>query len=145
MFHKIKKVAEKEFGRFVLGAVALTLFYGVVYGGLMLFGFKSRWAYWIALLCSKAAGYLVNKYYVFQSRGLSVKEAWAEAGKYFSTRGLTTILSHFLMVAMVEYNGMHPLFTEGAVKASVAVLDYFIGRYLVFKTGQRDKKKLLAK
>lgn len=134
MLEKVKKAAENEFVRFLLGGCFITLIYIVFYSGLQVFGFKARWAYWFAFLLTKFAGYIVNKFYVFRKYKLSLKETWLEAGVYFSTRGLTVALEYFLIFVLVEYSGFHPLFTEGAVKVLVGVINYFIGRYIVFKT-----------
>lgn len=133
MGKRAAKFLEYEFFRYLVGGASVTALNAGVYTVLVLLGMKFYTANLIALVAAKGYGYLVNKYFVYKTSGLSRKETAEEAGKYFFFRGLTGVLDYVLLFLMVEVLGMHPLFTKYLVMVVVILLNYILSKFFVFK------------
>ena len=130
MINKILK--DKEFFRYIMGGVAVTLSNILLYSFLVLFGMKVRYANLIAMIFSKIFGYVVNKYYVFKTKNNNLKDLSKEASKYFSARVFTGVLDYFLVVYFVEILDFHPFITKYVITILIIILNYLLSKYFVF-------------
>lgn len=130
---KLISLLEKEFFRYLVGGASVTLLNAGVYTLLLLCGMQFYWANLVALVLAKGYGYVVNKYFVYKTSGLELRETLKEAGKYFFYRGITGVIDYVLLFVFVHYLGWHPLFMKYAVMVIVIVLNYLFSKYFVFK------------
>lgn len=136
---EISKLLQKEFFRYLIGGAGVTLLNAVVYTVLLFLGMKFYLANLIALVVAKGCGYFVNKYFVYQTIGLSYKQTLEEVGKYFFYRGITGVLDYALLFVFVQFLGWHPLFMKYLVMVIVIILNYLFSKYMVFKKCEKEK------
>ena len=132
-----RKFIKKEFIRYLIGGGTVTLLNAGLYTVLVLCSMKPRWANLIALVVAKVYGYFINKLFVYQSKGLSVKETRIEFAKYFSARALTGIVDYVFVFILVELYNYNAFLTKYGVMILVIVMNYFFGKFWVFKHGTK--------
>ncbi len=86
-----------------------------------------------AIVLTKIYGYLINKAFVFRSRGLPPRRLLAEIAAYIAARGFTALVDFFGLILLVSVMGFPPFYAKIAVQGAVIVLNYILGRYLVFR------------
>ena len=133
------KVQHNEFVRYLIGGGTVTVLNAGIYTVLVLFAMKPRWANLIALAAAKVYGYFINKFFVYQSRGLSAKDTRLEFAKYLSARGLTGLVDYVLVLLLAEGYGFNAFYTKYGVMILVILLNYFFGKFWVFKNGGNAK------
>ena len=134
IIEKIKKIiSDREFFRYIIGGIGTTFVNVVIYTVLVLFSMKVHWANLIALISAKVFGYVVNKYYVYQTKNSDLKSISLEASRYITARGLTGIFDYFSTVLLVELWHYPPFLTKYFITGVVIILNYILGKYFVFK------------
>ncbi len=86
-----------------------------------------------ALILSKTVGYLLNKLWVFESKTAGVWGFVKEFLSFFATRGFTGLVDYFGLILLVEVFGWNKLFCKAIIMVIVIVLNYVLGKHLVFR------------
>ena len=94
----------------------------------------------IAVVLAKVFAYFANKYFVFQHRCESKREVLAEMTKYIITRGFTGLIDIFGMFFAVEILHANQMTTKYILQVIVIVLNYLLGKNVVFKDSKIDRK-----
>lgn len=128
-----RKIKNNEFLRYLIGGGTITILNAGLYTILVLLAMKPRWANLIALVVAKVYGYFINKLFVYKSKGLNAKETRWEFARYCSARGFTGLVDYVLVLILAEGYGFNAFYTKYGVMILVIVLNYFFGKFWVFK------------
>ena len=94
----------------------------------------------IAVLSAKVFAYITNKLFVFRSHCANVKELLLEIVKYVFARGFTGLIDIFGMFFAVELLHADEMITKYIIQVIVIILNYILGKKVVFKKHDRSKK-----
>ena len=101
-------------------------------------GLPYRAANVIALISCKVFAYAANKRFVFRSRCPDRASFLRELARYVLARGISGLADYLLLIGFVD--GLH--FREGisklVIQVFVIVLNYILGKYLVFRTNGKE-------
>lgn len=123
----------REIIRYGIAGMTNTLINLLAYHGFLSLGFDYKWANLIALISSKAYGYIVNKAFVFKSRCKSTKELLKEMGRFAFARGLTGLADYFGLMVSVEFFKADPVTAKYVIQAAVITVNYVMGKFIVFR------------
>lgn len=142
----MKKVVEKkksfaEIIRYGIAGITTTLVNIGLYQGLVLLGMDYKAANLLAIICAKIYGYFVNKLFVFKSHCNTRKELFAEIGKFIGARGITGIVDYAGLILLVGVFGFDKVISKYEITVAVIVLNYFLGKFLVFKMSKQIRSK----
>ncbi|MBP3554784.1 MAG: GtrA family protein [Clostridia bacterium] len=136
----LKKVLSREFITYGVFGVLTMLFNILVFQ--ILFE-KLAIAYGIAniiaVLSAKIFAYVTNKLFVFRSHCANFKELFLEIIKYVFARGFTGLIDIFGMFFAVELLHADEMMTKYVIQVIVIVLNYILGKKVVFKKHERNK------
>lgn len=132
----------KELVRYGIVGVSTTIINIVVYQGLLLV-LDYKIANIIALVASKTYGYLANKNIVFQSKTHSVKAFFLELLRFVFARGFTALVDYFGLIVAVEVFGFDKIISKYVLQCIVIILNYVMGKRLVFNSGKSAQEELL--
>lgn len=137
----LKKVCSREFITYVIFGVVTTLVNIFVFKILFEnFTIAYGIANIIAVLTAKVVAYITNKLFVFRSKCENFKELCFEIIKYVFARGLTGLLDIFGMFFAVEVLKADEMITKYIIQVIVIILNYILGKKVVFKKHERSKK-----
>ena len=127
----IQKVLSKEIIRYGISGVLISLVNLGVYTGLVYLGLRYEISNIIALVLSRVAGFALNKYFVFRS----TREGsfWREFWGFMAARGLSGLVDYFGVILLVDQLHVNEVLSKGFVMVFVIVLNYFLGKFLVFR------------
>ena len=127
----IQKVLSKEIIRYGISGVLISLVNLGVYTGLVYLGLRYEISNIIALVLSRVAGFALNKYFVFRS----TREGrfWREFWGFMAARGLSGLVDYFGVILLVDQFHVNEVLSKGFVMVFVIVLNYFLGKFLVFR------------
>ena len=127
----IQKVLSKEIVRYGISGVVISLVNLGVYTGLVYLSMRYEIANIIALVLSRVAGFALNKYFVFRS----TREGsfWREFWGFMAARGLSGLVDYFGVILFVDQLHVNEVLSKGFVMVFVIVLNYFLGKFLVFR------------
>ena len=127
----IQKVLSKEIIRYGISGVLISLVNLGVYTGLVYLGLRYEISNIIALVLSRVAGFALNKYFVFRS----TREGsfWREFWGFMAARGLSGLVDYFGVILLVDQLHVNEVLSKGFVMVFVIVLNYFLGKFLVFQ------------
>ncbi len=128
----IQKALSKEIVRYGISGVLISLVNLGVYTGLVCLGLRYEVANIIALVLSRVVvGFALNKYFVFRS----TREGsfWREFWGFMATRGLSSLVDYFGVILLVDQIHVNEVLSKGFVMVFVIVLNYFLGKFLVFR------------
>lgn len=94
----------------------------------------------IAVLSAKVFAYITNKLFVFRSHCANLKELILEIIKYVFARGFTGLIDIFGMFFAVELLKADEMNTKYIIQVIVIILNYILGKKVVFKKHDRCKK-----
>lgn len=94
----------------------------------------------IAVLSAKIFAYITNKLFVFRSHCTNFKELLLEICKYVFARGFTGLIDIFGMFFAVELLHADEMITKYVIQVIVIILNYILGKKVVFKKNERNKK-----
>ena len=134
-----RKQSIMEIARYGIAGLTTTLVNIGFYHVLALLGMDYRAANLIAIVCSKVYGYIVNKLFVFRSNCGTRKGLIQEIGKFIGTRGITGIVDYAGLIFMVEVCSFGNMVSKYVVTAIVIILNYVLGKFMVFKR-KSDRK-----
>ncbi len=127
----IHKVLSKEIIRYGISGVLISLVNLGVYTGLLILGLRFEIANILALILSRVAGFALNKYFVFRSSQSG--SFWREFWGFMAARGLSGLVDYFGVILLVGQLHLDEVVSKGAVMVFVIVLNYFLGKFLVFR------------
>ena len=137
----LKKVLSREFISYAVFGVLTTLVNILVFKLLLDYaGIAYGIANIIAVLSAKVFAYITNKLFVFRSRCANLKELLIEIMKYVFARGFTGLIDIFVMFFAVELLKADEMITKYVIQVIVIVLNYVLGKKVVFKKNERSKK-----
>lgn len=91
----------------------------------------------ISLIFTKLYAYFMNKIFVFRTKLSSVKETVIEFLKFMVTRGLTGVIDYFGLIILVSGFGFDELISKYVLQIVITVLNFFFGKFLVFKKKEK--------
>ena len=127
----IHKVLSKEIIRYGISGVLIALVNLGVYTGFVSLGMRYEIANIIALVLSRVAGFALNKYFVFRSTQQG--RFWREFWGFMAARGLSGLVDYFGVILLVGQFHVDEVLSKGFVMLFVIVLNYFLGKFLVFQ------------
>lgn len=136
---KLIRLAQGEIVRYGLAGASVTLVNWLMYNGLLFTGMAYAVANIIALVVSKVYGYLINKFFVYRSHTEGWKETLKEAVMFIFVRGFTGLVDFFGVIALVELAGMGERAAKIIPMIAVIVLNYVLGKTMVFKGKKKQK------
>ena len=127
----IQKALSKEIIRYAISGVLISLVNLGAYAGLVYLGMRYEFANIIALVLNRIAGFALNKYFVFRSTsaGRFCREFWT----FMAARGLSGLVDYFGVILLVGQLHLNEVLSKGIVIVFVIVLNYFLGKFLVFQ------------
>lgn len=114
------------------GIFTLLLNIGIYQGGQRL-GMNYRTANMIALIISKLAAYICNKFFVFRVYSHSFLSWLKEFLRFVLTRGATFLIDYFGVIFAVEVLHMDKMLSKYFFVIIVLVLNYILGKLVVFR------------
>ena len=127
----IQKALSKEIIRYGISGVLISLVNLGVYTGLVYLGMRYEFANIIALVLNRIVGFALNKYFVFRST--SEGRFWREFWGFMAARGLSGLVDYFGVILLVDQLHVNEVLSKGFVMIFVIVLNYFLGKFLVFR------------
>lgn len=121
-----------ELFRYGVAGVSVTFVNFGVYTLLFAAGVEYTAANIAAIILSKTWGYFVNKFYAFRSHTKGVLETVKELLRFVAARGFTGLVDYFAVIFLVEFLGVNELLSKYAVVALIIILNYILGKKLVF-------------
>ena len=94
----------------------------------------------LAVLSAKLFAYITNKRFVFRSHCANLKELFLEIVKYVFARGFTGLIDILGMFFAVECLQADKMVTKYVIQVIVIILNYILGKKIVFKKQERIKK-----
>ena len=119
--------------RYVLGGISTTLLNIFLFWLLSFIMPGYRSANLIAIILTKLYGYLINKLFVFRSRHLTREQLIREIFTYTASRGFKGIVDYFGLILLISVIGIAPFPAKVIVQGIVIVLNYVLGKFIVFK------------
>lgn len=95
----------------------------------------------IAVLTAKVFAYLTNKCFVFRSHCANIQELLVEIIRYIFARGFTGLIDIFGMLFAVEILMADEMIAKYIIQVIVIVLNYILGKRLVFRGNEKNREK----
>ena len=87
----------------------------------------------IAWILAITFSFLVNKYYVFESKSFG-REVWVkEAAEFFGARGLSCVVDMGGMFLLVSILGINKNYAKLFINLVVIVINYILSKFWIFK------------
>lgn len=87
----------------------------------------------IAWILAITFSFLVNKYYVFESKSFA-REIWVkEAAEFFGARGLSCVVDMGGMFLLVSILGINKNYAKLFINLVVIVINYILSKFWIFK------------
>lgn len=138
----IKKIFSLEILRYGIAGGCVTLSNALLYFVFLQFGIVYTVANIISLVLSKTIGYFMNKFWVYESKCGSLKEAFFELLRFIGARGFTGLVDFFGVIVFVEFFSFGERISKIILMLLVIVLNYILGKKAVFiKKGEKDHAK----
>lgn len=137
-----RRVLDNEVARYVISGGGVTLINVAGYFVLLEAGVVYTAANIASLVLSKAAGYFLNKFWVYRSECKGWVQMAGELTRYILARGFTGLFDFFGVMVLVEYVGMGEQISKLLLMAVVEILNYILGKKAVLIS---SKKKSLPR
>ena len=136
MIEKRSKILKNEV--FLYGIFgALTSFLNIILFQILIWlGLDYRYSNLITLMVVKLVAYVCNKNFVFRSRTESNLELIKEFLRFLVTRSATMLIDYIGLIFMAEILQVNKLISKCFITILVIIINYFLGKKHVFKTGQ---------
>lgn len=132
MRRTIRKLLDHEIIRYGISGVTIAAINYFVYYILQVFGIRYNIANIFGLVISKAVGFFLNKYFVYQAGESTKKQTVFEAVKFVGARGFTGVVDYFGVVLLVEIFQVNSMAAKFVVMILVIILNYIFGK-LIFR------------
>ena len=119
--------------RFLAGGLSTTLLNILLFAALSRLIPSYKTANLIAIVLTKLYAFFINKLFVFRSRRLTPKQQLRELVTYILTRGFTGVVDYFGLALLVSGAGFDPFWSKVFIQGIVILLNYVMGRFIVFK------------
>ena len=139
MIRWIQRALKSEVIRYAIAGGMVTLTNAVGYFLLLQVGFFYTRANIISLILSKVVGYVLNKFWVYQSQNNNLIQILLELFRFVLARGFTGVVDFLGVIVLVELCGWNERISKIIVMALVIVLNYVLGKKAVFITKADDK------
>lgn len=116
------------FLKFVVGAL--------LYQGLVYVGINYKISNIISIVLTKLFTYVMHKQVVFRSKCESITEFCKEFIRFIFAQGLTGLFDYFGVIFAVEILNWDKVISKYCIMILVIILNYFIGKKMVFKSSQ---------
>ena len=147
----IKKVCNREVISYIIFGI-LTTIVNIVISYILKTFFKveGNIASTIGIICSILFAYFTNRKWVFHSYAVTIKEKWAEFGKFILGRAFTMvveIVGVFLLNDVIHsFYGIFSdniayLINKMLMTVIVIILNFFISKFFAFKDLSKKKNK----
>ena len=130
---------KKEVISYIITGIATTLIQIVSYRFLLWFGVDYIIANFISLVLTKFSAYILNKWFVFYTAGLSFLDTIKEFIRFFIARSATGLLDFFGLILLVEVFKFPQIQSKYFLVALVIILNYIFSKLFVFKKTQVNK------
>lgn len=127
----------KEVISYGFWGVVTTLENIILYSFLLFLGTDYKMANIITLIIVKVTAYIVNKFFVFNSKTETMVEFIQEFYRFFLSRMITFWIDFFGLILLVEVFELHTIFSKVFLSAIVILLNYTLGKKHVFKTNEK--------
>ena len=87
----------------------------------------------IAWILAITFSFLVNKYYVFESKSFARKVWVKEAAEFFGARGLSCVVDMGGMFLLVSILGINKNYAKLFINLVVIVINYILSKFWIFK------------
>ncbi|MCI9122578.1 MAG: GtrA family protein [Eubacterium sp.] len=128
----VRQLLNKEVVCYAVSGGMVTLANAACYFLLLEAGAVYTAANIISLLFAKAAGYFLNKLWVFHSKCGNWMQTGTELLRYIAARGFTGLLDFFGVVFLVEYAGIGARASKILLMGVVVILNYVLEKKMVF-------------
>ena len=146
----IKKVCNREVISYIIFGV-LTTIVNIVISYILkaFFSVEGNVASTIGIICSILFAYFTNRKWVFHSYAVTIKEKWAEFGKFILGRAFTMvveIVGVFLLNDVIHsFYGIFSdniayLINKMLMTVIVIILNFFISKFFAFKDLSKKNK-----
>lgn len=122
-----------EMIRYTFGGVTTTLINFFSYWAMLEVGVNYRLANLISMVITKSSAYLVNKFFVFQSRCETMHALLREITLYVITRGITGVIEYVGLIILVDICNAGRLFGKCVVLVIITILNYVFGKIVVYR------------
>lgn len=128
-----KFILSHELIRYLLVGITTIVINLIIYYIFIIIGLE----YWIAnafaIVFSKLYAFTTNKLLVFRTKQKTVSGFLQEAKRFFLARSFTGLIDYFGLIVAVEFFGADKLISKYVLQVIVIVLNYIMGKHLVFK------------
>ena len=87
----------------------------------------------IAMISTKTLAYILNKFFVFKSCTINIRELFGEIFRFIISRLFTMLVEFFGLIILVDLFKMNPDIGKYIIAILVVILNYFFGKKHVFK------------
>jgi len=134
----VRTLLNRETISYASFGVLTTLVNISVFEFFLLTGSDYRAANLIALITSKLFAYVVNKLFVFKTKTGSFGGLMKEFGRFALARGGTMLVDWVGLIILVSLLGLSEHIGKVIVTVVVIILNYVLGKFLVFSHVQPD-------
>jgi putative flippase GtrA len=103
-----------------------------VFNLLFVLDVKYQLANLAALILAKLFAYFTNKHFVFKTKTRQGYESLREFIRFVFARGFTGLVDYFGLIFLVEVMVLSPVYSKYGLQIVVIVLNYILGKKLVF-------------
>lgn len=128
----LKKLIASEAIVYLFFGACVTFLNLAIYHGLLAINTQYWLANLVAMIVSKLAAYLTNKVFVFKTKSANLKVFLMEFFRFVLARGFTGIVDFFGLIFLVETLGINDIFSKYIILVIVIILNFILGKKLVF-------------
>jgi len=103
-----------------------------VFNLLFVLNVKYQLANLAALILAKLFAYFTNKHFVFKTKTRQGFDSIREFIRFVFARGFTGLVDYFGLIFLVEIVSFDPVYSKYGLQVVVIVLNYILGKKLVF-------------
>jgi putative flippase GtrA len=132
----LKKIFTREVFDYTLWGILTSLWNIGIFQGLLYTGVDFRIANVFALITTKIAAYVVNKFFVFKSHCETPGKILLEILRFTIIRGFTMLVDFFGLILLEPL--LHPRSGKIITTIVVVILNYILGKFHVFKANHSN-------
>ncbi|NLI52704.1 MAG: GtrA family protein [Clostridiales bacterium] len=131
----LKRILNRETILYAVFGVATSLENVALFQTLLWTGLDYKVGNIITLVVVKLTAYVLNKLFVFRSHCKNFGGLCMEVLRFVLARGATMLVDYFGLIFLVEVLHADKLIGKVIVTALVIILNYILGKLIVFKDG----------
>lgn len=133
-----KKLLNRETILYGIFGSITTLLNIELYQILLYLGVEYKNANLITLIVVKSMAYIVNKFFVFNSKTESFNDLVKEIWRFTVTRGATMLLDYFGLILLVEVFDFNKSISKYITTVLVVIINYFLSKKHVFVSNKKN-------